>query len=60
MSRAYVVSQPRPARAGIDRDYPDLLLKPVDAALRALCRQFPAGTASLRPVRADPCRDRQC
>jgi thiosulfate dehydrogenase len=27
---AYVVSQPRPQKQGLDRDYPDLLLKPVD------------------------------
>lgn len=28
---AYVESQPRPKRAGLERDFPDLLLKPVDA-----------------------------
>jgi len=28
---AYLVSQPRPHMAGLDRDYPDLLQKPVDA-----------------------------
>ena len=27
---AYVVSQPRPSRAGFDHDFPDLLQKPVD------------------------------
>ena len=27
---AYVVSQPRPQKQGLDRDYPDLLLRPVD------------------------------
>jgi thiosulfate dehydrogenase len=27
---AYVVSQPRPSRAGFDKDFPDRLLKPVD------------------------------
>jgi thiosulfate dehydrogenase len=27
---AYVVSQPRPQRAGLDKDYPDLLRKSVD------------------------------
>ncbi len=27
---AYVLSQSRPVRAGLDRDFPDLLLKPVD------------------------------
>ena len=29
---AYVVSQPRPTKSGLDKDFPDLLLKPVDAA----------------------------
>jgi thiosulfate dehydrogenase len=28
---AYIVSQPRPHKAGAERDYPDLLQKPVDA-----------------------------
>ena len=28
---AYMVSQPRPKKAGLDKDYPDLLGKPVDA-----------------------------
>jgi thiosulfate dehydrogenase len=28
---AYVVSQPRPRKAGLDKDFPDLLEKPVDA-----------------------------
>ena len=28
---AYVVSQPRPHKAGRDHDFPDLLLKPIDA-----------------------------
>lgn len=27
---AYMVSQPRPQKAGLDKDFPDLLLKPVD------------------------------
>jgi len=27
---AYMISQPRPAKAGLDKDFPDLLLKPVD------------------------------
>lgn len=27
---AYMVSQPRPDKAGLDKDFPDLLLKPVD------------------------------
>jgi thiosulfate dehydrogenase len=28
---AYILSQPRPQKDGLDRDYPDLLAKPVDA-----------------------------
>ncbi len=28
---AYVISQPRPKKAGLDKDFPDLLKKPVDA-----------------------------
>jgi thiosulfate dehydrogenase len=28
---AYVLSQPRPTKAGLDKDFPDLLTKPVDA-----------------------------
>jgi thiosulfate dehydrogenase len=28
---AYVISQPRPRKAGLDKDFPDLLQKPVDA-----------------------------
>jgi thiosulfate dehydrogenase len=28
---AYVISQPRPRKAGLDKDFPDLLDKPVDA-----------------------------
>jgi thiosulfate dehydrogenase len=28
---AYVLSQPRPKKAGLDKDFPDLLLKPLDA-----------------------------
>jgi thiosulfate dehydrogenase len=28
---AYVISQPRPTKAGLDKDFPDLLTKPVDA-----------------------------
>jgi thiosulfate dehydrogenase len=29
---AYVISQPRPKKAGLDKDFPNLLLKPVDAS----------------------------
>jgi thiosulfate dehydrogenase len=27
---AYMISQPRPHKAGLDKDFPDLLQKPVD------------------------------
>ena len=27
---AYIISQPRPRKAGLDKDFPDLLEKPVD------------------------------
>ena len=27
---AYLISQPRPRKAGIDKDFPDLLAKPID------------------------------
>jgi thiosulfate dehydrogenase len=29
---AYMISQPRPVKAGLEKDFPDLLRKPVDAA----------------------------
>lgn len=28
---AYMISQPRPTKAGLDKDFPDLLTKPIDA-----------------------------
>src|ERR1044072_6236284 len=37
---AYVVSQPRPAKAGLDKDFPDLLQKPVDAPYGPYADQF--------------------
>jgi thiosulfate dehydrogenase len=39
---AYVLSQPRPNRAGLDRDFPDLLLKPVDAPFGPYADTFSA------------------
>ena len=37
---AYVESQPRPALAGIDRDYPDRALKPaMSGVARIVCRR---------------------
>lgn len=37
---AYVVSQPRPHKAGTDKDFPDLLLKPVDAPFGPYADKF--------------------
>jgi thiosulfate dehydrogenase len=37
---AYMVSQPRPAKANLDRDFPDLLQKPVDAAYGPYADKF--------------------
>jgi thiosulfate dehydrogenase len=39
---AYMLSHPRPAKAGLDRDFPDLLTKPVDAPYRPYADQFSA------------------
>lgn len=53
---AYVISQPRPARAGIDRDFPDLLTKPVDAAYGPFADGFPAAQhkyGPFAPIRAE-------
>lgn len=38
---AFLVSQPRPARPGLARDFPDLLQKPVDAAYGPYADDFP-------------------
>lgn len=53
---AYVVSQPRPSRPDIDRDYPDLLLKPVDAAYEPYADSFPTAQhryGPFAPIRAE-------
>jgi len=39
---AFVLSQPRPKLAGTDRDFPDLLLKPVDASYPPFADTFSA------------------
>jgi len=39
---AYVVSQPRPARAAFEADFPDLLEKPVDTPYGPYADSFPA------------------
>ena len=46
---AYVLSQPRPARASIDTDFPDLLTKPVDAAYGPFADSFPAAQHKYGP-----------
>lgn len=53
---AYVISQPRPARASIDTDFPDLLTKPVDAAYGPFADSFPAAQhkyGPFAPIRAE-------
>jgi thiosulfate dehydrogenase len=39
---AYVLSQPRPHRAGLAHDFPDLLMKPVDAPYGPYADKFSA------------------
>ncbi len=53
---AYMVSQPRPHKAGLDKDFPDLLEKPVDAPYGPYADGFGDAAAQIRPVRADPRR----
>lgn len=53
---AYVLSQPRPQLAGIDRDFPDLLAKPVDAPYGPYADSFPQAQHRLgpfAPIRAE-------
>ncbi len=54
---AYVLSHPRPQKAGLDKDFPDLLLKPVDTPYPPYADGFSLGAAQSRTVRADPRRD---
>ncbi|MFG1360414.1 c-type cytochrome [Xanthobacter pseudotagetidis] len=52
---AFVLSKPRPARAGVDRDFPDLLLKPVDTAYGPYADAFSAAQhkyGPFAPIRA--------
>lgn len=46
---AFVASQPRPRMAGLDRDFPDLLLKPVDAPYGPYAGGFPVEQHRLGP-----------
>ncbi len=52
---AYVVSQPRPKREGLDKDFPDLLAKPVDAPFGPYADGFSAAQhkyGPFAPIRA--------
>ncbi|MBS9479257.1 c-type cytochrome [Ancylobacter radicis] len=56
---AFVLSQPRPQLAGIERDFPDLLLKPVDAPYPPYADRFPVEQhrfGPFAPIRADIAR----
>lgn len=46
---AFLVSRPRPHRAGLDRDFPDLLAKPVDAAYGPYADDFPQAQHKFGP-----------
>ena len=46
---AYINSQPRPARAHLERDYPDRLRKPVDAPFPPFLDGFPLEQHRLGP-----------
>jgi cytochrome c len=51
---AYVISQKRPEKADLEKDFPVRLQKPVDTPLRPVRRRFRTGAAQIRSVRADP------
>ena len=51
---AYVVSQPRPTLAGLDKDFPDRLQKAGRCGLRPLRRWVQRAAAQIRSVRSDP------
>jgi thiosulfate dehydrogenase len=56
---AYVVSQPRPHKAGRDRDFPDLLLKPLDAPYGPYADKFSEAQhkyGPFAPIRAEIAR----
>jgi thiosulfate dehydrogenase len=46
---AYINEQPRPHKAGLEHDYPDVWLKPADAAYPPLLGPFPAEQHELGP-----------
>ena len=51
---AYVLSQPRPQRAGLAKDFPDLLNKPVDAPYGPYADGFSETNRSSAERRSDP------
>ncbi len=56
---AHVVSQPRPQLANLDRDFPDLLLKPVDSSYGPFADGFPPEQhryGPFAPIRAEIAR----
>jgi thiosulfate dehydrogenase len=56
---AYMLSLPRPAKAGLDRDFPDLLLKPVDTPYGPYADGFSAQQhkyGPFAPIRAEIAR----
>jgi thiosulfate dehydrogenase len=48
---AYINSQPRPARANLELDYPDRTRKPVDAPFPPFADEFPLTQHRLGPFR---------
>jgi thiosulfate dehydrogenase len=56
---AYVISQPRPQKAGLDKDFPDLLNKPVDTPYGPYADGFSAEQhkyGPFAPIRAEVAR----
>lgn len=59
---AFVISQPRPRLAGLERDFPDLLLKPVDAGYPPYADSFSPEQhryGPFAPIRAEIARLRE-
>jgi thiosulfate dehydrogenase len=53
---AYVLSQPRPQKAGLDHDFPDLLMKPADTPYGPFADHFSAAQhkyGPFAPIRAE-------
>lgn len=59
---AYVISQPRPAKAGLDKDFPDLASKPVDVPYGPYADGFDRQQhiyGPFAPIRAEPAGKRR-